>query len=183
MKKNLQEKELVEKIIKKDKKAFYEFYQEYYPKIVKFINRQIKDSSQAEEIAQDTFIDFLEGLRDFRFQSTVKTFIFSIARNKTIDWLRKKRLKKILFSSLPSYIIEGLKVVFIDDEIKRNELSRRIKKVLQQLPNDYQMVLRLKYWEGEKVKTIAEKMAMSFKATESLIFRARKAFIKIFQNY
>jgi RNA polymerase sigma-70 factor (ECF subfamily) len=49
-------------------------------------------------LTQDTFVDFLEALRDFRYQSSLKTFIFSIAKNKNIDWLRKKKIKKIIFS-------------------------------------------------------------------------------------
>jgi len=50
------------------------------------------------------------------------------------------------------------------------------------LPNDYQFVLRLKYIEGERVNNIAKKLSLGFKATESLLFRARKAFIKVFET-
>jgi len=50
------------------------------------------------------------------------------------------------------------------------------------LPNDYQVILRLKYMEGIKIKEIAGILKMNFKATESLLFRARKNFIKIFNN-
>ncbi len=78
--------------------------------------------------------------------------------------------------------MDGLKTILIDEEIEKKELAAKIKKVFKKLPNDYELVLRLKYIEGEKVKTIAEKLSLGFKATESLIFRARKAFIKVFQN-
>ena len=77
-------------------------------------------------------------------------------------------------------MVEGLKTVLIDDEIEKKELQNKISKVFSQLPNDYQLVLRLKYQEGERVQSIAQKLALKFKATESLIFRARKAFINVF---
>ena len=127
-------------------------------------------------------MDFIEALRDFRFQSSLKTFLFSIARHKIVDQIRKKKIKNILFSRLPSYIVEGLKVAFIDEEIDKKELREKIMKILESLPNDYRVILRLKYIEGIKIKEIAEKLKMNFKATESLLFRARKNFIKVYNS-
>lgn len=174
------ERELVLRIIQRDEKALLFIYQKYQKSIQNFINRKLKDYDVAEEISQDVFLDFIEALRDFHFQSSVKTFLYSIAKNKTIDYIRKKKLKKVLFSALPAYFIEGLKTILIDDELEKNELTAKIKKTLELLPNDYRLVLRLKYLDGEKVNSIAEKLAIGFKATESLLFRARKAFVKIF---
>src|SRR3989338_4801959 len=176
------EKKLVQRIIQKDEKALLFIYQKYQKSLQNFIYRKLKDYSIAEEISQDVFMDFIEALRDFHFQSSLKTFLYSIARNKTIDYIRKKKLKKILVSALPTYFIEGLRTVFIDDELEKKELSAKIKKTLETLPNDYRIVLRLKYIDGERVNNIAEKLSIGFKATESLLFRARKAFIKIFQT-
>ena len=96
--------------------------------------------------------------------------------------LNDKKLKKILFSALPDYIVESLKTIIIDEEIEKKELQKKLKKVFDKLPNDYGLVLRLKYIEGEKVINIAKKISLGFKATESLIFRARKAFIKLFHT-
>ena len=179
---NQEEKELLEKIIKKDEKALFYVYKKYQPSIFNFVKSQISNYQIAEEIAQDVFIDFIEALRDFRFQSSLKTFLFSIDRHKIVDQIRKKKLKSILFSKLPSYIIESLKAVFIDEEIDKKELKEKILKIINSLPNDYQLILRLKYIEGIKMKEISEKLKMNFKATESLLFRARKSFIKVFNN-
>ena len=176
------EKELVQKIIHRDEKALLLIYRKYQKSIHRFIYRKLKDYHTAEEITQDVFLDFIEALRDFQFQSSLKTFLYSIARNKSIDYIRKKRLKRVLFSALPEYFIESLKTIFIDEELEKKELSRKIKQSLAMLPKDYGIVLRLKYIEDEKVQNIAKKLSMGFKATESLIFRARKAFIKIFNT-
>ena len=66
---------------------------------------------------QDSFVAFFEKLRDFRGQSSLKTYLFSIARNKTIDYIRKKKIKKVLFSALPSQFVESIAFVLFDDEI------------------------------------------------------------------
>src|SRR3989339_1753251 len=179
---NQEEKELLEKIIKRNERALFHVYKKYQPAIFNFVKSQRSNYQIAEELTQDIFIDFIEALRDFRFQSSLKTFLFSIARHKIVDQIRKKKLKSILFSKLPSYIIESLKAVFIDEEIDKKELKEKISKVIESLPNDYQVILRLKYIEGIKIKEIAEKLKMNFKATESLLFRARKSFIKVFNN-
>jgi len=179
---NQEEKILLEKIVNRDEKALFYVYKKYQPTIFNFVKSQISNYQTAEELTQDIFLDFIEALRDFRFQSSLKTFLFSIARHKIVDQIRKKKIRNILFSRLPSFIVESLKVVFIDEEIDKKELKEKIAKIINSLPNDYQLILRLKYIEGIKIKEISEKLKMNFKATESLLFRARKSFIKIFNN-
>ena len=179
---NQEEKLLLEKIIKSDERALLRLYKKYQPLVFNYVKSQISNYQTAEELTQDIFIDFIEALRDFRFQSSLKTFLFSIARHKVVDQIRKKKIKNILFSRLPSYVVEGLKTVFIDEEIDKKELRKKITKILESLPNDYRVVLRLKYIEGVKIKVISEKLKLNFKTTESLLFRARKSFIKVFNK-
>ena len=89
------EKEIVNIIIKKDVKTLLDFYRQYQRPVFNFIFRQTKDQFLSEELTQDVFLEFIEALRDFRYQASLKTFLFSIAKNKTIDWIRKKKIKKI----------------------------------------------------------------------------------------
>lgn len=181
MKQYTAEKQLVKKIIQKDEDAFFTFVRTYERNVFNFINRQLKDKEVSEEITQDVFIDFLDALRDFQFQSSLKTFLFSIARYKTIDVIRKKKIKKILFSRMPDYVVEGLGSVMMDDEMEKKELMKKIEHVFTALPYKYRIILQLKYIEKTRVKAIAKKLCMNFKSAESLLFRARKAFIQLFQ--
>ncbi|MCB0753430.1 MAG: RNA polymerase sigma factor, partial [Ignavibacteriae bacterium] len=109
-----------------------------------------------------------------------KTFLFTIARNKSIDYIRKKKIKRILFSALPSFVVEGLASVVMEDELEKKEVQQKIESTLQKLPHEYQIILRLKYMENKSVDHIAETLVKTFKSTESLLFRARKAFIKVY---
>lgn len=176
------EKTLVQKIIQQDQQALQEFVRMYERPLYAFITKKIQDKEVAEEIMQDVFIDFLEALRDFQFQSSVKTFLFSIAKYKCIDVIRKKKVKKVLFSHMPDYIVDQLAPVFIDDELEHKELVQKMEKVLASLPSQYQLILRLKYVDGVRVKAIAQQLSMNFKSTESLLFRARRAFMDLFQT-
>lgn len=175
------EKELVQKIISRDEKALHSLYKTYYRSLYNFVYKKLGDKSVTEEIVQDTFIHFLESLRDFRYQCSLKTFLFTIGRNKAIDYIRKKKIKKILFSALPSFIVEGLASV-VDDSLEKKELQQKLESTFDELPHEYQLILRLKYLEGKSVHHIAGVLSKTFKSTESLLFRARKAFIKVYTN-
>lgn len=173
---------IIQKIIHKDEKSLLIFYRTYHTVLIHFFYRKTGKRDVAEELTQDTFLDFIESVRDFRGESSVKTFLFTIARNKAVDYIKKKRLKQILFSAISPYVVESLMSVVMNDELERKELSQKIEQVISRLPNDYQLVLRLKYMDGRKVQEIAITLALSFKATESLLFRARKAFIQLFDQ-
>lgn len=176
------EKKLVEQILNKDEKAFFCFVKEYESQVYSFVYRQLQDKEIAEELVQDVFVDFLEALRNFQYNSSLKTFLFSIAKYKVIDVIRKKKEKRVLFSAMPPHMVDNIMPVVMDDEIEQKELAQKIHTVLSKLPHDYQTILRLKYLDGVRVKEIAERLALPFKATESLLFRARKAFTRLFAH-
>lgn len=174
------EEKIVRQIIKRDEKTLLSFYRTHHLTVLRFIHKQVGQKDVAEELTQDSFLDFIEGLRNFRGESSLKTYLFSIARFKIIDYIKKKKIKKILFSALPKSIVENMASVFIDDQIEQKELAQKIEKVINLLPNDYHLILRLKYMDGKRVQEIARRLALTFKATESLLYRARRAFIKTY---
>ncbi len=176
------EKELVEKIIARDEKSLFSLYKTYHKPLHNFIYNKLRDHSLAEEIAHDVFLEFIESLRDFRYQCSLKTFLYTIARNKSIDYIRKKKIKKILFSALPSFVVEGLSAVLPDDSLEKKVVEDKIEDTLHTLPREYQIILRLKYIENKSVEYIAANLVKTFKSTESLLFRARRAFIKIYRS-
>lgn len=174
------DQETIRKILAQDEVAFRDFVKEHETGLYNYINRKLDNREKAEEMVQDVFIDFIEALRSFQGNSSLKTYLYSIAKYKVIDEIRKKKIKRVLFSALPNHFIESLAPVDFESEIERNETIRVIKRVFSQLPHDYAQILRLKYIEGEKVQDIAGKLSLPFKATESMLFRARKAFARMF---
>lgn len=172
-----EDKETLGKLLGRDETTLLWFYKKHRDKLYNFISRQVADRQDVDEILQDAFIAFLESLRDFRGQSSLKTFLYAIAKNKISDKLRKKKLKNILFSKLPAHLVESLATVLLDDELDRGQLSQKMATVFSQLPHEYAHILRLKYHEGYRVAEISSKLKLSFKATESLLFRARQSFI------
>ncbi|MBI1863538.1 RNA polymerase sigma factor [Candidatus Microgenomates bacterium] len=177
------DKVLIDRLLKRDEQALYEFFKAHEVPLSRFIQRQVSDPHEVEELTQEVFIDFIESLRNFRGDAKVKTFLFSIARHKIIDYIRRKKIKKIVFSKLPPKVVEGLQSIIIDDDIDKKELQEKIAHVFAKLPNDYKVILRLKYIENRKMKEIAASFSLSFKAAESLLYRARRAFVTTYEHY
>ena len=168
------DKILFRKLIKRDEKALFEFYCLYKTSLSNFLSKQLDDRDDLEEVLQDSYLAFFEALRDFRGKSSLKTFLFAIAKRKAIDKLRKKKVKKVLFSRLPQRFVESMASILLDDEIDKRILAARIEKALSRLPNDYVKILRLKYWEDYKVAEISDKINMSLKRLKVCFFGLEK---------
>lgn len=177
-----EDKKIIQKIYQKDASTITKFYRKNQHSLLLFLTEKLSSRDDAEEVLQDTFIAFFESLRSFNGNCSLKTYLFSIARKKAVDKLRKKRLKQFFLSHLPPFIIDCVSTVFLEDEIDKSLLSNKIEYVFSSLPKKYSNVLRLKYIYGYKVKEISKTLGFSFKATESLLFRARKAFVVVFKR-
>jgi RNA polymerase sigma-70 factor, ECF subfamily len=176
------DRNIVIKILKGDEAAVGLFYKNNKSGLFSFILQRIEDRSDAEEVLQDVFLSAIMALRDFTFKCSLSTFLFSIAKNKIVDYYRKKRIKAVVFSKFFGFedlISELLKP---DEEFENEEIRRKFYKVLNSLRPKYQRVIKLKYIEGKKLSEIAEIISESIKSVESTLFRARKEFVVIWES-
>lgn len=172
---------LIARLLLPDRRAAQEFYDRFAPRLFRFIRRKIASEQDVEEIAQDTLFAFLEGIRDFTGRSSLNTYLCSIAANKIVDFYRKKRLARIVFSQLPEGLEPLISELADPQKILDNSLLRqKIISVLSRLSPRYRKIIHLKYIEGRSVVEIARILSLSFKSAESILFRARKAFVKIY---
>jgi RNA polymerase sigma-70 factor, ECF subfamily len=178
----ISDRRLIKEILRGNEKALRKLYLYYSPKLRNFINQRVSDPKDAEEILQDTLIASLEALRDFTGDATLYTYICAIAKYKTIDYYRKKKLKRIVFSKIPA--IERIYSLAKTPEDKLDEIitKEKVQEVLDKLRPKYSTALKLKYLKGFSVEQVAQKMGISFKATESILFRARKEFALVYDK-
>lgn len=179
----MDERGLIERILKKDKAAVRRFYVDFSPKLLRFINSKVENRADTEEICQDVLYAFLEGARDFSGRSSLLTYLCAIARYKIIDFYRRRKLKKILFSQLPQEI-EVLASNLTDPQklLDNAFLAQKIRSILVKVSPLYRQMIKLKYIEGRSVAEIARILKISFKSAESVLFRARKAFVKLYET-
>lgn len=157
-----------------------EFYKKYYFSVKKFVSQKIDDENVVEELTNDILMAGINSLATFNKKSSEFSWLCGIAKHKIIDYYRKKKLKTILFSAMPEFEEIADKALTPERDCLKNELKKEIKKTLQELKEDYQKIIRLKYIDGLKISEIAKKLKTSVKATESMLMRAR---IKFRENW
>lgn len=171
---------LVQRILTRDEQALRRFYQTYAPQLKRFIDTKVGSHEDADEILQDTLYAFLEGIRDYRGESSIRTYIFVICRRKVADYYRKKKIKSIVFSQTPKLEAFVTPLLNPEEALDAAILKEQIHEALSQLVPRYQDVLIWKYIDELPVRTIATRLSITLKAAEMRLFRARKAFVHAF---
>lgn len=170
------EKRLISDLVSGDEEALSVFYRIYAPRLERFIISRVQLREDADEILQDTLLSALDSLVLFSRRSKFFSWLCGIARHEIADYYRKRKIKTVVFSRFPGVLRFVSRALEPDAKFMRDEYERRVKLALEKLLPHYRQVLELKYMDGLSVVEIAERMGMSFKACESALTRARRAF-------
>lgn len=167
---------LIERVVSGDRLAILEFYRTFSPRIHKYLRRKLPRHEDAQEILNDVFLDALDELPLLKHTDNISGWLYRIAHNKTVDYYRKRKIKSILFSQVPYLEIVASHMTEPEFIMEKEKIREKIEATLSRLSEKYREILRLHYEDGVKVKELAVIFSLSFKATESLLFRARKTF-------
>ena len=156
-----------------DLSAFEEIIDTYRDSLIFFINRYVSDLDLAEDIAADTFAAVLLKPEKYNFSVSLKTYLFTIGKNRAIDILRrKKRHGTVSLDVIPADTVS--EESFIED-ILRDEEKKRLHKAINGLRDDYREAVHLVYFEDMSVSEAAAVMGKGKRQVENLLYRARKA--------
>ena len=136
---------------------------QYQDKVFRLACGMLGDESQAEDAAQETFVRVWKGLGNFRGESSISTWIFTIARRTCLDAL-KARKKTV-----------GLELVIERPRMERESLD--IDALLQELPERAREAVVLFYLEDRSYEEVARTMDAPMGTVKTLLFRARKQMI------
>src|SRR5687767_2300545 len=176
------ERVLVEQLLAGDERAFAEFFDTYAPRLFRFAMRRAGDEDLAEEITQTTLIAAVGKLKTWRGEASLFTWLCTIARRQLIDhWRRTARQPELrplddapdVRAALESLTSGGGSP---ETALDSRRLAERVQITLDYLPDRYGDVLEWKYLQGLSVNQIAERLASTPKAVESMLTRARQAF-------
>ncbi len=176
----MNDSELVQKILNRDRRALSLFYHTYAPALRRFIWGKVASEEDCEEILQDSLYAFLEALRDYAGHASIKTFLYAITGHKIVDFYRKKKLRHIVFSKMPQLEEFISPILSPEQEFDSHVFKEKVSRTLSAILPRYREILVLKYLDNVSVGEIARRLAISFKSAESRLFRARKAFVELF---
>lgn len=150
--------------------ALQQLVEMYSDGLVRFAYCFVASSDVAEDIMEDTFATVIASKRRFLPRATFKTYLYKIARNKCIDYIRFHR------RFVPLCDVEN--VLTFDDvetDVEKREEIRKLYKCLQQLPREYRDVLQLSYFEGFCTQEVCSIMRKNTKQVYNLLARAKQS--------
>lgn len=177
----MEESELIKRIAKGDKNAFTEIVDKHKSMIINLCYRYLHNKEDAEEVAQDVFIELWHSASKFRGQSKISTWLYKVASNRSIDYIRKNKKRENDIEIDKAYRLSSFSNPHLTMEEK--EKGQIIIKSIQALSANQQEAFVLAKFEDKSYTEIAEIMNKSVSSVESLIFRAGKKLKEKMKHY
>ena len=163
-----------------DENAFSEILDMYRENLIFFINRTVNNLSVAEELAADAFSELLVHPKRYDFSVRLKTYLFSIAHNKMVSYIRKaSRFAMVTYEEAPE---KSLEYTSFEENIIKEEQKRILHNALLELPEDYRTALHLVYFEDMSYADAGKVMHKNVKQITNLVYRAKNSLRSILEK-
>jgi len=179
------DRELVQRMLSGDDRAFTEFFDGYFPGLFRFALARVgRNEDAAEEVVQATLCAAIAKLQTFRGEAALFTWLCTFCRHEVSAFYRDKgrnHAAVALVEDDPEVAAALESLAAASDSgpeaaMRRDETARLVHLLLDRLPPRYAAALEWKYIEGLSVAEIAARFDLTAKATESMLTRAREAF-------
>jgi RNA polymerase sigma-70 factor, ECF subfamily len=183
-----EEGELVRRAQAKDELAFREVVERYQAKVYSIIFGILRNRNDAEDIAQQVFAKVYFSMGNFDFRSSLLTWIYKITVNECYDYLRKKRVRKLVyesdFSEEESLLMQNSESAMDHRPAVDTQLAQRdfVLKLLAKVSEEDRNLMLLKEVEGHSVEELAQMTGMNENTIKVKLFRARHKLLKAAQR-
>lgn len=173
------------------REAYSRLLDEYEQRIFHTCLSFVPNKEDAEDVAQEVFVEVFRSIHKFKENSKLSTWMYRIATNKSLEFIRKKNTKKrfAFIQSIFGNEIPLDKTAYFTEMnhpgilLENKEKSETVFKAIHQLPEAQKIVFTLHKIDGLSYKEIAEITEKSVSSVESLMFRAKKSLQKILANF
>jgi len=173
------DKELLNLFKETDKRnyAFNLIVRKYQQKLYWHIRKIVIKHDDADDILQNTFIKVWKGLEGFREDSKLYTWLYRIATNESLTFLKQQKTKYLL--PIIDYENQLSETLESDKYFNGDEIQLKLQKAILNLPEKQRIVFNLKYFEEMKYEDMAEVLATSVGALKASYHHA----VKKIENY
>ena len=186
--KALQDYEMVQKALKGDEKAFARLLSRYKDTIYFMLLKMLNNRSDAEDLTLEAFGKAFKNLHQYSPTYAFSTWLFKIASNNCIDFLRKK--KGIMISlendndQIESNEATRIKSKDLNPEEKliRKQKAILLHKVVRRLKPHYQTLVELRYFNELSYEEIAKELQLPLGTVKAQLFRARQMLFKLIES-
>lgn len=174
--------DLMRRVQRGDREAFAELVERYQQPIYNFILRTVRDETEAEDLVQNTFVQVWKSARRFRVSARFSTWLYTIARNLSLNEIRRRSRHQAASLDAPHPDNQELTLHQVEDssslvppeQLARDELFAKVEEAIGDLPENQRTALLLCREEDVSYEEIAEVLGLSLSATKSVIHRARE---------
>ena len=162
-----------------DQKAYAELMQRYKDSIYFMALKMVNNKDDAMDLTVETFGKAFENLGKYKPDFAFSTWLFRIATNNCIDFIRKKRLNVVSLNSLTDQDGEERQFEVRSENLNPEETSIRkqenekLKNIVDQLPSRYRTLIILRYFEEQSYEEIAQQLDLPLGTVKAQLFRAR----------
>jgi RNA polymerase sigma factor (sigma-70 family) len=187
--KHLNDDELIKEVENANMQAFKTLVEKHQQNVVNVCLGFTHQKEDAEDLAQEVFIEVFESLSKFRGDSKFSTWIYRIAVNKSLNYLRKNKrtgffdtIEKIFGNDTKSHNYSS-KPYHSDSSFIDEERRKVLQSAIDKLSESQKIAFTLHKIEDFSYQEIADTMKLSLPAVESLIHRAKMKLRKVLVNY
>ena len=185
--KALEDFDLIDKAVQeKDQQAYATLMKRYKKAVYFMILKMIRDADDAEDLTMEAFAKAFRNLERFKKDYTFSTWLFRIATNNTIDFIRKKKLKTMSLNNTMSDDSGNSVTIDIEDDDNNPQdqfiRSQRIDMVrifVDKLPAKYRKLVQLRYFDELSYEEIAKELDKPLGTVKAQLHRSRELLYEI----
>ncbi|MCK8479471.1 RNA polymerase sigma factor [Psychroserpens algicola] len=185
------ETKFIEELKLKSPMAYSQLLDDYQQKVFSTCISFVPNKEDAEDIAQDVFIEVFNSISKFKGDSKLSTWIYRITTNKCLEFIRKRNTKKrfAFLQSITGNTIPMDKTNYFTEInhpgilLEHKELNETLFKAINNLPENQSVVFTLHKIDGKSYQEISEITQRSLSSVESIMFRAKKNLQSILENF
>lgn len=183
-----EEREIIKDALRGNQAAFEKLMRMYHDAIYRLIYRMVREKAEVEDLTQETFIKAFASLRSFNNEFAFSTWLYKIARNNSIDYIRRKKLQsfsldKQVDTQDDQYTYEVPDTTYQPDRpIIEKQRTKLIDEAINTLPEKYRRVIILRHKEERDYQDIARILRLPLGTVKAHIFRARELLKKYLRN-
>lgn len=170
--------------LKGEQSAYRAILKKYHDQVYSLLYRMVHDKDEVEDLTQEAFIKAFNSLQNFNEEFAFSTWLYKIATNNCIDYIRKKKLAtfsidKPLESRDGEYSFEIPDSSYEPDKsLIAGQRSKILEEAVNSLPEKYRIVILMRHTEDKDYQEIADQLKLPLGTVKAHIFRAREILYK-----
>ena len=181
--------ELVKRALESDQMAYAELMERYRDSIYFLVLKMVNNRDDADDLTIEAFGKAFKRLHQYTPQFAFSTWLFKIASNNCIDFIRKKRINALSLdqgftNEDGDSMAFSIKDVELDpaESLEKSQRVQKMRAVVQQLKPRYRELVELRYFKEYSYEEIAEELDLPLGTVKAQLFRAREFLLNMMKN-